>query len=350
MRFTCRVLARMAMPYSVGWAKTQNGLMALIAPEGPGELLRVDPWSGESEVIGKRGGCMGVIPSQSGVDEVIAVEDFLPVYDAAHSGASVYTKGESGWVPRRLFDMPFLHRLAWIALDGTPALVAAQLCAAKSHRDDWASPGAIHLVRADEEGKWRIDPKPIIDGLHRNHGLLVRPWGNSAEMFVGADEGLIRLRPAKASSRWSCECILDIPTSDVVLCDLDGDGMEELATIHPFHGDRMQLRKWIDNRWEVVWEQQGEFGHVLWGGVLGGRSVLVTGWRGGDATLELHVLEDPVRWRFHRRVILRGVAPLNVAVFGDSHRDLLLASLGATGEVVVIEFNASGPSEVIDPR
>lgn len=42
----------------------------------------------------------------------------------------------------------------------------------------------------------------------------------------------------RKNGTWETRQILDVPVSDIVCYDLDGDGMDEIAIIEGFHGDK----------------------------------------------------------------------------------------------------------------
>jgi hypothetical protein len=190
------------------------------------------------------------------------------------------------------------------------------------------------------DGKeWMLQESPLLDGLHRNHGLFVQTINGAEEIYIAADEGVFVLTHPKPGKDWKVERVLAEPTSDLWLFDLDGDGEQEMLTIQPFHGNLARLYKRSGHDWQPVWEMAGEFGHVVWAGRLRGSSCLLLGWRGGEKNLDLYVLQDGKKWQFSRRVIEAGGAPLNVGVLHGAKSDLLLASLASQGEVVLFELS-----------
>lgn len=338
---TRRVLARLESPYAVCWGEGSDRAAYAASESRQGPLLRLDPDGGEVEVIASGpGGCMGIVSlSPLGLEGVAAIEEFFPVFQSEDSGVSVYLppRREGGaWTRRRVLDIPFLHRLVPFQGSGAPVFLAGQLCRAKQSRDDWSSPGAVYLVEPFADGLWRAGVKPLLDGIHRNHGMQVGPEGDA---WVSGDEGVFRLFRESSGGKWVVEQVMTEPTSDIRLFDLDGDGRRELLAIHPFHGDRACLYRRVGPRkWEKTWETGGEFGHVAWAGRLGGEPALVLGWRGGDRALEIHRPEGGGLGSFRSRVIESDSGPLNIAVRRSGSRDLVLAALGVPGEIVLYEF------------
>ena len=137
----------------------------------------------------------------------------------------------------RLFDLPFLHRMDLVFLAGKPTIIVAALCGKKEFRDDWSSAGAVYAVEIGDDGSQCHVGKPILGGIAKNHGMFLRRKKEGEEVFVSGEEGVFSIQVPKVGEEWHSEKILDTPTGDVVLNDLDGDGQEEILAIHPFHGD-----------------------------------------------------------------------------------------------------------------
>ena len=49
--------------------------------------------------------------------------------------------------------------------------------------------------------------------------------------------------PEKENGEWKTEFILEGQIGEIATADLDGDGIEEIMTIEPFHGNRIQIYK-----------------------------------------------------------------------------------------------------------
>jgi len=346
MRATRHPLAKMHLPYALEVNGAPNTPTFFAASEARGGKVVVlsGPEYEAVEIPEHPGGCMGILSmAPAGLSGMLLVEDFVPLYDAAASGAALYTRSEAGpsWQRRRVFDIPFLHRVTLVKPWGEPLLLAAQLCRSKSAVDDWSQPGAVYAVRPDaSRERWKMEGCPILDGLHRNHGLFVGPNTEMGEVFVAADEGLFRIWKPGRDTAWMTERLWDFPTSDLWMFDLDGDGELEITTIHPFHGDRAGVFKRIGGIWECVWETAGAFGHVVWAGQLAGQRGVLLGWRRGSQSLDFHVLAHPGSWRFERHRLDEGVGPLNVRVIERPGLSRILATHEATGEVVLYSLNS----------
>ena len=105
----------------------------------------------------------------------------------------------------------------------------------------------------------------------------------------------------------------------MILSDLDGDGMDEIAIIEGFHGDKAVIFKQGAGGYERALELPLDFGHVLWGGSFLGEPGLITGSRGGGMQLSLYRF-NPNREEENRlsvrseTVIDKGQAPAQIIV------------------------------------
>ena len=67
----------------------------------------------------------------------------------------------------------------------------------------------------------------------------------------------------------------------MAVCDLDGDGQEELAVIEPFHGDAFVIYKKDGGQYREIYRYPTpvSFLHAIWGGRLCGENVFLAGCR-----------------------------------------------------------------------
>ena len=95
------------------------------------------------------------------------------------------------------------------------------------------------------------------------------------------------------------------PSSDAVLLDFDGDGVPELASISPFHGDTLNFyRRGKDGSYalEYTYPRKLEFLHATWTCEILGKPTWVVGNRKGDRESLLVTWEEgEYRFRFFAR-------------------------------------------------
>jgi hypothetical protein len=282
---------------------------------------------------------MSIVPLPGARPAVAAIHGLFPVFDAA--GAGIVHAAASGspnepWAVTRVADLPFVHRLEIVPVGGEPWAVAATLCGGKAFRDDGTQPGAVYAgpLPRDPSDPWHL--KPVLQGITKNHGLHVMRTDGRLTVLVAGGEGLFALRvPATAEERWPIELRLSHEVSDVFAADLDGDGVAEIATIEPFHGDTLSVYKRSAGAWRRVYGTGLAFGHVVWAGRLLGEPALLAGSRGGEKELMLLRATAAAPFRLSATVVDRGIGPAQVAVLEDPHGARILSANHAADEIAL---------------
>ncbi|MFW5795847.1 MAG: hypothetical protein ACOCV0_01480 [Alkalispirochaeta sp.] len=374
---SAQTLAKMPNPYVVKVVDFPAGPAVVCAGEGYGPVVAIDPrtWNVRTIADGP-GGCLDVTPVP-GYNALYMIGGSFVGYDFHRSGvyrldlpAAVWGRGDGDNdaddpvssapnIPIRLFDLPFAHRLQSFRNRDGVHLVAASIAQSKHDRDDWSRPGAVFVAdlgdglaapergaeppapaaRAGIPGDVPIPLRPILGELHKNHGLttvgtghMVHPeetvrsnsTGDLGWLYISGTEGTFRAPfPETNESSWTFERVVDHEISELFFIDLDGDGVDELVTIEPFHGDRLAVyrigrsetgsegtrpgrsRSWGTRRGDVspgrareplgsappelaLWlEKEISFGHGLWTGMIGGVPSILVGNRSGHKNLEM---------------------------------------------------------------
>jgi hypothetical protein len=122
----------------------------------------------------------------------------------------------------------------------------------------------------------------------KNHGYSLTKHGGHDAALVGCEEGSFLFDPpAVKGGDWEVTKILDIPTSDSVLCDFDGDGKPELGVISPFHGNSLTIYHQDEHgnyvpQWKYgAPEKETEMLHATWADTILGKPSWIVGWRKG---------------------------------------------------------------------
>lgn len=249
------------------------------------------------------GGVMSMqeLPERDG--SFLSVQRFYgPDHAADARVVAASPRPDGGWQVRTLCSAPFAHRIGILERGGTRYLLVCCLKTGCEHEDDWRFPGVCFgaelprdLSRFDETSPLSLTP--IRTGMLRNHGFSrVRRNGYDAGL-VGSEEGTFLFEPpATPGEDWTVTELCSVPCSDPVLADFDGDGLEELGTISPFHGNALTI--WhLDRfgRYVPQWkypapERDTEMLHATWCCELGGRPAWIVGWRKGTRDTVL------IRW------------------------------------------------------
>lgn len=319
MQFSKRRLLEAEQGYSVASLTLLRTTCVLCAPESPGPAM-VFPAPGlePSVLAAGPGGCMGFAGLPGRDDALLMITEFYPVFQSECAGVHLYTPVDGfsrPWRGRRVLDLPFVHRIATVDVGGSGFLVAATVCARKAFQDDWSKPGAVYVVRIPEDldGEWIA--QPVIERVHKNHGMNVGTHRGRQTVFISGTEGVFALFvPDGPDDAWEHEQIIDHEVSEVFPFDLDGDGQDELAVIEPFHGDTLAVYKRSGVAWDRVFAAELGFGHGLWAGRLAGDGAVIVGNRAGSKHLCCYRVASPSPFQMEEIVIDPGAGTTNVTV------------------------------------
>lgn len=277
-----------------------------------------------NEIQGGSGGVMAVLEA-GGESAVLCIEEFYPVFDSATAKIVkvALEKEGRGWAAAQrsvVAKVPYVHRIAQLREADGCFIAAGKLCRHKDVPDDWSTPGSMEIGRYDKETGIR-EFERVQDGIYQHHAMfVVKNSEGYDDLYYGGREGAYCT--VRKNGRWETRQLLNIPVSDLVYLDLDGDGKEELAVIEGFHGDRAVIFKDNGNGYERVIELPLDFGHVLWGGEFLGAPGLITGSRGGDKKLMLYRFLFTPEQGMHvvsETVIDEGQAPAQIVVTGGGN-------------------------------
>jgi hypothetical protein len=295
--------------------------------DGPCYAYTGDSFTEKEVIWEKAGGTMSLIQIPGSNGEFIAVQKFFPGFQSA--GAKLVWGRRTGrgvWEVRDLVSLPYVHRFDLFALGNEIYILATTLCGSKKDREDWSDPGTVYVGKLPARPEMGVQFTPILENLTKNHGYCRGFWGQSPAGFVTSEEGIMALLPPKpGETAWETLWLLERPVGDVVVWDIDGDGVDELVTIEPFHGNQFVVNKKQDNGYEAVYRYPGEidFAHAVVGCTLRGTSAVIGGIRRKNS--ELFILTCKAG-RYEAEVVERGIGPSNVAVVNGRERDLIISA------------------------
>jgi len=344
MRFEKTIIHRMIMPYAVGTVQGAAGISVVCATEDHGPTVIADPpYTRGHRLLDGPGGCMALVPDPDTPSQLWAVMGCFVGYK--FQGAGIYrihgaeTVAEaaayavSGGL-QRAADLPFAHRIGVVRRAGRRHLVAANLAADKKDAADWSKPGAVYAAELTA-GEGPIALRPVLSGIHRNHGFLVTRFEGKPSVLIGGAEGLFALDLEDGGPAWASRKVLPHEVSEIAVADLDGDGADELVTIEPFHGSTLRAYHGKGGGWTPFWEAEISFGHcVLAGTFLGRPSVLVSN-RTGSKDLVLFQFDQGAPARPTAIVVDAGAAAANMLVLPFEGRDRIFSANQAAGELVM---------------
>ena len=301
-------------------------------------MLKDMLWTGPGGVM-----TMVQVPGTDG--QLISTAKFYSPDESLDAELVLVTPKENGrWEMRTLTPLPHVHRFDILTRNGVNWLIA---CTVKSGQDypegDWSYPGKVYAAVLPDNLDAFLDHRPlemhvIKDGLHRNHGYTRCINNNVPAGLIAADEGVFRMTPPETpEGEWKIDQLLNSPTSDALLLDLDGDGREELCTLSPFHGESVTIWHEIEDSYVPVWElpEDAPFSHAICGGIIAGVPTFVTGHRAGKKNL-MAIRYDREAGAYTVTLIDEGRGPANVMHFvNDEGTDVLIAANRESDEVAM---------------
>jgi hypothetical protein len=320
------------------------------APEGPGPTLAIDPKTRQPATLADGpGGCMGFAPYPGRDDVLFLISGFFPIFDAEGAGIDLlaWAAGpEARWSEQRIIDLPFVHRICTISDDQHRWLVAATICGGKSSRDDWSRPGTVYVVPIPDDPTAPWELRPVLEGIHRNHGMTVGTYQSGRCVYISGDEGVFALLPpGRSASAWRVEHVMDRPVSEVCPIDIDDDGMDELAVIEPFHGATMTVYKQVDGAWDARYSAELSFGHGLWAGRFGREPVIVAASRDDHRDLVCYRIDPAGRDRLAAVVIDEGSGTAKVDVMDIEGRTVVVSANSNHAEYALYEVEWNSDHE-----
>lgn len=340
MKFEKKILANLHRCYAVSSFDINSERKIFFATEGEGPCYMFSgPDFKQSTVWDGPGGTMSIVPIPGKNGDFLAVQNFFPTF-RSENATIVWAKPlENGeWDVRTILNLPYVHRFDILTSGGVNYFIGATLCTSKKDKDDWSDPGKIYVGVLPDDLSQPIELTVIKEGLTKNHGYCRTVWNGKTAGMVTCEEGVFAVIPPKSiGEEWTIETVLERPVSDIAVIDIDGDGMDELVTIEPFHGGNFVINKKIGEKYEVVYKypKEMDFGHVVWGGMLRGVPTIIGGYRRFEKELFYIQCESQNPLTFKTGVIEAGTGPSNIYVINDKDRDIIVSANREIGEAAL---------------
>ena len=348
MKVEKTVLAKLNKCYAVAPLQYQGKrrFVAAAEKEDPCCLFASDGalkdtlWTGPGGVM-----TMVQVPGTDG--QLLATAKFYSPDESLDAELVVVTPvGNGRWDMRTLTPIPHVHRFDILELNGVNWLIVCTVKSGQNYPGDWSCAGKVYAAVLPEDlsvfdREHPLKLRVIKDGLHRNHGYTRCIRDGIPSGLISADEGVFRMTPPETrDGEWQIEQLLNSPTSDALLLDLDGDGQEELCTLSPFHGERISVYHQSENGFVPVWTlpEDAPFSHAICGAYLAGKPTFVTGHRAGKKNL-MAIRYDKAAQSYAATVLDEGRGLANVMHFvKDDGVDILIAANRETDEVAMYEI------------
>lgn len=342
MKIHKKVLDTMERCYAASSLEVDGRLYAVLASEainGPCYAYTGEDFS-QKEIIWKNaGGTMSLlhIPGTNG--EFIAVQRFFPGFKS-EDAKLVWGKRDPqvGWVVKDLASLPFIHRFDLFRIEDDIYILAATLCGSKKEREDWSDPGKIYVGKLPTAPESGVEFVPILEKLYKNHGYCKGNYEGREAGYVTCDGGIYVIQPPlEKNGEWKTSLLMDCPVGDVAICDLDGDGADEMTTIEPFHGDKFLVRKKVGEEYQTLYTYNKgvQFAHSVTACTLRGKPSVVCGVRRGDG--DIFILQrggDDDGW-CQATIVEHGAGVSNAAVINRSDMDIIISANHSRNEAAL---------------
>ena len=235
---------------------------------------------------------MAQVPGSDG--QFLATHKFYSPNDSMDAEIVIATpQGNGNWEIRTLCSAPFVHRFGILNRGGADYLIVCCLKTGHEHKDDWRFEGACYGAQlpGDLSSFDKAHPLKLTllkGAMLKNHGYCTIRHGGHDAALVACEQGTFLFDPpAVPGADWEITRILDIPSSDSILMDFDGDGKLELGCISPFHGASLTIWHLDEHgRYVPQWkyerpESETEMIHATCACTLLGKPAWVAGWRKG---------------------------------------------------------------------
>ena len=349
MQYKKHTISRLTMPYPLGTLVRNGERCVVAATEDHGPIMIARPPYGEAaEMVPGPGGCMALVADEEQPGTLYAIMGCFIGYKFQSGG--IYRIGpEPGNAAEKLIGLPFAHRIDLVDRGGTRYMIAATLAADKSEPSDWSRPGTLYASRVPRQTGEVWNLVPVLEGIHRNHGLLVSPFMGRRSVLVSGTEGLFAADLEASGDDWGFRQVIGREISEIAVSDVDGDGKDELITIEPFHGNSVSVYKPASGQWQKVWEAELDFGHCLLAGKINGAPSILVSNRAGSRDLLLFQFDghsargDADFAEPQRFVVDPGAGSANMLVMSHDGADCIFAANQVAGEIVsYIPVTAAG--------
>lgn len=294
MKISKKVISNLSKCYSIAELNYKGEHCFLVAAEkqDPCYLFAEDGtkldtvWTNPGGVM-----TMAQVPGSDG--QFLATHKFYSPNDSMEAKIVIASPGKDKWEIRTLCNAPFVHRFGILSRGGSNYLIVCCLKTGHEYKNDWRFAGACYgallpddLSSFDENHPLKLTL--LKDNMLKNHGYTTIKHGGHDAALVACEQGTFRFDPpAVEGAGWEITQILNIPSSDSVLVDFDGDGKLELGCISPFHGSSLTIYHLDeDGNYIPQWkygqpETETEMIHATWACTLLNRPAWIVGWRKG---------------------------------------------------------------------
>jgi hypothetical protein len=259
--------------------------------------------------------------------------EFFPDSMGEKAGIYLHTRMETNWESGKALALPYVHRCRILSIEGMHFLIAATSGRPDNEAPDGLLPGEIHVIDLEncEFKRWKSE---IIDNsIQRIHGICKTRINDTETICISGEEGIFYID--YIGGVWRVNQLFFGEVSEMVFADLDGDGLDELVTIEPYHGNTLNIYKKDGANWTPRFSAELSHGHGLSVGMFRSEPTIVAGNRGGSMALESFVVKNLLRGSVGRSVIEDSAGPVRTQVFSLDSVDYILSANHHRNEVAL---------------
>ena len=330
-----KVILNIESVYTANAFKIGSEMFVAAGSETKPEVYLYNLTSGASSLItGCPGGVMSFIPVPGNPDLFFSIMGLFPPFIGAEAGVFMHRRSGDKWETQKVMDLPFAHRSEILHRNGKNYMFAASVSKYKENPGDWSKPGEMYLIRLEDDIKLPLKPEMIDNTLTRNHGMLRTQINGEETVCMSGVDGIFYFEQ-QPGDKWVKKSLFEKEVSEFFFIDLDGDDVEELVTIEPFHGEALNVYKRNGQQWELKFSDSLSFGHGLSCGFVNAEPVIIVGNRRGSFTLDMFKVTDFATGKFSREVIEEDAGPTQTQVFASGNTDYILSANQKKNEVAV---------------
>jgi hypothetical protein len=325
--------------YTVALVNNNGKTKLAVGTEGEGAeyLLSIPEFQPEILCCGP-GGTMSILNVPGRDNDLVSIMGLFPPFIGFNAGVYYHLWSENGWSEHKIIDLPFSHRMEWMNADGVATLFVACVSKHKENPADWSQPGVLYAATINSyDQKWTMTH--ILEGLTRHHGMHKFSQNGVESLLVTAKEGVFNVFWDTIKKQWQTERWLDCEVSEIAMIDLDGDNIDELITIEPFHGTKLVIYKMINNKWERRFETDLIFGHGLCAGLIHGEPTVIVGNRAEGKELLAFKTIDLAVGQMERIVIETDAGPTQTIITKIDNQQYIISSNQNKSEIVLYQVN-----------
>ena len=342
-----KVLSTLEKCYSIAPLSYKGRQHILVAAEKKDRCIMFDADGNEEQTVWEGpGGVMTMVQVPDTDGQFLATHKFYSPNDSKEAKIVLaFPKEDGEFEIRTLAELPFVHRFDILKTKNENYLIACTLKSDHEYKDDWRTPGKVYaaklpenLVEFTEDNTLELEV--IKEDMLRNHGYCKVVEDGKESSLICSENGVFRFYPPQDDSEnWIIEKLLDEPSSDAVLIDLDGDNEKELVVLSPFHGDQISIYKREKGIFEKVYDyfEKTEFLHAIWACSLKGKPTVILGNRKGKRQLmALTWSKDENQYKFE--ILDEDCGPANAFKYDYNSKEMVIATNREINEIAMYIF------------